>query len=214
MEPFTTFTGRMAPLMRANVDTDQIIPTEFLKRVERTGFGRFLFYDWAHDSDGRPDPTFVLNRPAYRDATVLVTGPNFGSGSSREHAPWALQDRGFRVIVAPSFADIFRVNCQKIGLLPVVLTDRHTGRLAELAERDPAAEVTIDLEAQVVEAPGVLASFEIDAAAKRALLGGLDEIDQTLDHEPSIASYELRRPHFKPALAGSETAHRNGDRHG
>jgi len=214
MEPFTAFTGRMVPLLRANIDTDQIIPTEFLKRVERTGFGQFLFYDWAHDAAGAPDPDFILNYPAYREASVLVTGPNFGSGSSREHAAWALQDRGFRAVVAPSFADIFRSNCHKIGLLPVVLSVADTERLAALAERAPASEVTIDLEAQTVSAPGMMASFEIDLAVKRALLGGLDEIDLTLENEASIASYELRRPLFKPAFAGAGTGNRNGDPHG
>jgi len=197
MDPFSTVNGRMAPLMQANIDTDQIIPTEFLKRVERTGFGQFLFYEWAHDAEGELDPEFVLNQPAYRDAEVLVTGPNFGSGSSREHAPWALQDFGFRVIVAPSFADIFRANCHKIGLLPVVLSDHHTARLAALAESDAASEV----------------GFEIDPAVKRVLLGGLDEIDITLENESSIAAFEARRPGHKPTFAGAGTGNRNGEPH-
>jgi len=213
MDPFTLVTGRMVPLMQANIDTDQIIPTEFLKRVERTGFGQFLFYDWAHDAEGELDPEFVLNQPAYRDAEVLVTGPNFGSGSSREHAPWALQDFGFRVIVASSFADIFRVNCHKIGLLPVVLSDHDTARLAALAESDAASEVTVDLEAQLVLAPGVQVGFEIDPAVKRALLGGLDEIDITLGNESSIAAFESHRPAHKPTFAGAGTGSRNGDPH-
>ena len=213
MDPFTLVTGRMVPLMQANIDTDQIIPTEFLKRVERTGFGQFLFSDWAHDAEGERDPDFALNRPAYEGAIVLVTGPNFGSGSSREHAPWALQDWGFHVIIAPSFADIFRTNCYKIGLLPIELSDEHTRHLAEMAELDPETEITVDLESQVVSAPGVLVSFEIDPAVKRALLGGLDEIDITLENEASIATYESHQPHYKPTFGGATTVNRSGDPH-
>jgi 3-isopropylmalate/(R)-2-methylmalate dehydratase small subunit len=200
MEPFTTFTGRMMPLMRPNIDTDQIIPTEFLKRIERTGFGRYLFHDWAHLDDGSPDGSFVLNQSEYQGASVLVTGPNFGSGSSREHAPWALQDWGFKAIVAPSFADIFLSNCHKIGLLPVPLSDSETHDLADLAEADPSAEVLIDLEAQTVTAPGMTASFEIDPSVKWALLHGLDEIGRTLESTSLIAAYEQGRPSFMPVL--------------
>lgn len=210
MEPITTIRGPMMPLMRANVDTDQIIPTEFLKRIERTGFGRFLFWDWAHLDDGTPDPSFVLNRAEHRRAKVLVTGPNFGSGSSREHAPWALQDWGFRAVVAPSFADIFRANCHKIGLLPVVLAPGEVELLGGLAASDPAAEVAIDLEGQTVAAPGLATTFEIDPDVKWALLNGLDEIGRTLQSMTAIADYERGRSPIMPALTSND---RNGDSH-
>jgi 3-isopropylmalate/(R)-2-methylmalate dehydratase small subunit len=200
MEPVTTILGSMAPLLRANVDTDQIIPTEFLKRVERTGFGAFLFWDWARFDDGSLDPSFVLNRDEYRNAAVLVTGPNFGSGSSREHAPWALQDWGFRAIVAPSFADIFRANCHKIGLLPVALDPVEVDTLGGLAAADPTAEIVIDLETQTVTALGFEASFDIDPAVKWALLRGLDEIGLTLQSLAAIEAFESARPRFKPVL--------------
>ncbi len=200
MEPVRTIEGTMAPLPRADVDTDQIIPKQFLKRIERTGFGPFLFYDWAQDAEGEPDPAFVLNRPEYRQAVVLVTGPNFGSGSSREHAPWALADWGFRAVIAPSFADIFRTNCHKNGLLPVVLEPGEVERLVELATDDPATQVTIDLEAQTVTAPGFSASFPIDPAVKHRLLNGLDDIALTLAKAGAIDTYEAGRPGFKPSL--------------
>jgi 3-isopropylmalate/(R)-2-methylmalate dehydratase small subunit len=204
MEPVTTIRGPMAPLMRTNVDTDQIIPTEFLKRTERTGFGAFLFWDWAHRDDGSPDPSFVLNREEYRNAAVLVTGPNFGSGSSREHAPWALQDWGFRAIVAPSFADIFLANCHKIGLLPVALHAAEVEALGDLATTDPTAEVTIDLEAQTVVAPGLEAAFDIDPAVKWGLQRGLDEVGLTLQGLTAIEAFESTRPRFKPVLTTHE----------
>ena len=199
MKAVTVITGPMAPLPRGNVDTDQIIPKQFLKRVERTGFGPFLFFDWAHDAEGELDPRFVLNQPRYADAVVLVTGPNFGSGSSREHAPWALEDRGFRAIIAPSFADIFRTNCHKIGLVPVVLAEAEVARLVELAE-GPANEVTIDLTAQTVATGDFNARFEIDPFVKHCLLNGLDDIALTLEHGDLIARFEASRPAFKPSL--------------
>ncbi len=197
MRPFTTLTGTAAPLPRANIDTDQIIPKQFLKRVERSGFGEFLFHDWARDAEGELDPGFVLNDPAYKNATVLVTGPNFGSGSSREHAPWSLEDWGFRAIIAPSFADIFASNCTKIGLLPVVLTNGDVEALIEIA-RDPRAQVTIDLPAQTVTAPGFSASFDIDPFTKHCLVNGLDHIALTLRHEADIDSFEADRETYKP----------------
>ena len=200
MEAVGTIRGTMAPLPRANVDTDQIIPKQFLKRVERTGFGEFCFYDWARDAEGELDASFVLNRPEYASARVLVTGPNFGSGSSREHAPWALQDRGFAAVVAPSFADIFRTNCHKNGLLPVVLTTGEVDELTRIATADPAAVVEIDLAAQTVTAPGFAASFAIDPFVKHCLLEGLDDIGLTLEHEDSIAAFEATRPDHKPSL--------------
>lgn len=200
MQRVVTITGRAAPLPRANVDTDQIIPKQFLKRVERSGFGEFLFYDWAADHEGEPDPEFVLNQPAYQESVVLVAGPNFGSGSSREHAPWSLQDWGFEAIVAPSFADIFYTNCTKIGLLPIVLTADEVAELTQIAV-DPANEITIDLEEQIVSAPGFGASFEIDPFTKDCLVNGVDGIDLTLAHAREIDGYEERRPRHKPIVS-------------
>ena len=200
MEPVVTITGTMAPLMRASIDTDQIIPKQFLKRVDRSGFGPYLFYDWAHDAEGEPRPDFVLNRPERVAAVVLVTGPNFGSGSSREHAPWAIQDRGFRAVIAPSFADIFRNNCHKNGLLPVELAEAEVQQLAALADKNPAAEVSVDLAEQTVTAPGFAAHFDIDPHTKHRLLHGLDDIALTLEHAETIAAFETGRPGFKPTL--------------
>ena len=199
MEPVSVVKGSMAPLPRANVDTDQIIPKQFLKRVERSGFGPFLFHDWAHDAEGERDPNFALNRPEHQNAVVLVTGPNFGSGSSREHAPWAIEDRGFQAIIAPSFADIFRTNCAKIGLLAVVLETAEVEQLMELATI-PGNEVTIDLEAQTVVTTGFTASFEIDPFVKHSLLNGLDEIALTLTHDDHISTFEADRPTHKPSV--------------
>ena len=198
MEPITTVLGSMMPLQRANVDTDQIIPKQFLKRVERTGFGPFLFWDWARD-----DPDFVLNQPRYSAATVLVTGPNFGSGSSREHAPWALEDHGFKAIIAPSFADIFRNNCVNVGLLTVELKESEVSELLNLAEAAPAAEVEIDLVGQTVSASNFQAQFDMDPFAKHRLLHGLDAIALTLEHEGAITAFEATRPGFKPRIAGA-----------
>jgi 3-isopropylmalate/(R)-2-methylmalate dehydratase small subunit len=199
MKPITIIEGQMAPLPRANVDTDQIIPAQFLKRVERSGFGPFLFWEWVHDAEGELDPNFVINRPEYADAAVLVSGPNFGSGSSREHAPWAIEDRGFRAIIAPSFADIFRGNCYNVGLLPIVLTDYEVARLTELAE-DPSNAITIDLAAQSVTSDEFHATFEIDPGIKNRLLNGLDTIALTLEHNDEIDAFERSRPAWKPSL--------------
>jgi len=184
----------MAPLDRADVDTDQIIPKQFLKRIERTGYGPYLFYDWRQTED------FVLNRPEHQGASVLVTGENFGCGSSREHAPWAIRDAGFRAIVAPSFADIFRANCFKTGLLSVTLSDSQVRHLIDLASEDPAVEITVDLEAQQVRGDGFSYRFEIDAFARECLLGGLDEIGLVERHQEAIAAYEGRRAAWLPAV--------------
>ena len=200
MEPVSRIVGRAAPLPRANVDTDQIIPKQFLKRVERTGFGEFLFYDWAADHEGEPDPNFVLNMPEYQNAVVLVAGPNFGSGSSREHAPWSLQDWGFRAIIAPSFADIFSNNCTKVGLLPVVLSADEVTALTEISQH-PANEVAVDLESQTVTAPGFSAMFDIDTFTKHCLLNGLDQIALTLERTGEIDSFEKGRPVHKPTVS-------------
>jgi 3-isopropylmalate/(R)-2-methylmalate dehydratase small subunit len=193
-------TGQMAPLPRANVDTDAIIPKQFLKRVERSGFGPFLFYEWAYDTEGEPIADFILNQPDYAAAEVLVSGPNFGSGSSREHAPWSIEDRGFKAIIAPSFADIFYNNCINIGLLPVVLTGDEVAALTEIAQ-DPDNLVTIDLEAQQVTTIGFEAHFDIDPFAKHRLRNGLDNIALTLGHADDIDAYEGSRLSFKPALS-------------
>jgi 3-isopropylmalate/(R)-2-methylmalate dehydratase small subunit len=199
MQPVTVIAGQMAPLPRANVDTDQIIPKQFLKRVERSGFGPFLFWDWAQDAEGELDPDFILNRAEYDDAAVLVSGPNFGSGSSREHAPWALEDRGFRAIIAPSFADIFRGNSYNVGLLPIDLTDEEVAILTEIAD-DPSNEVTIDLPAQTVTCGDFQASFDIDPSVKHRLLNGLDHIALTMEHADEIERFEETRPAWKPKL--------------
>lgn len=192
--------GTMAPLPRSNVDTDQIMPKQFLKRVERSGYGQFLFHDWARTAEGELDPDFVLNRPEYRGAKVLVSGPNFGSGSSREHAPWGIQDWGFEAVAAPSFADIFYNNCTKIGLLPVALPDEEAERLIGLAAADPGAAVTIDLAAQTVEAAGRRADFEIDPFTKHRLLEGLDDIGLTLRRRQAIEAFEAARSDLLPSL--------------
>jgi 3-isopropylmalate/(R)-2-methylmalate dehydratase small subunit len=193
MNPFRLHTGLVAPLDRANVDTDQIIPKQFLKRIERTGFGQFLFYDWRYLPTGEPNSDFVLNQPRYQGASILVTEKNFGCGSSREHAPWALDDFGFRAVVAPSFADIFANNCLKNGLLPVVLTDGEVAELLRRARDLENYELTIDLEKRTVsDAGGFNATFAIDDFARYCLMEGLDDIGLTLQHEADIAAYEAK----------------------
>ncbi|MEF3116482.1 3-isopropylmalate dehydratase small subunit [Streptomyces chrestomyceticus] len=192
MEAFTTHTGRAVPLRRSNVDTDQIIPAHWLKKVTRDGFEDGLFEAW------RKDPAFVLNQEAYRGATVLVAGPDFGTGSSREHAVWALQNYGFKAVISSRFADIFRGNSLKNGLLTVVLPQETVEALQQLAEADPAAEVTVDLVGRQVRAPGITAGFELDENARWRLLEGLDDISLTLREEEAIATYEANRPSFKP----------------
>jgi 3-isopropylmalate/(R)-2-methylmalate dehydratase small subunit len=194
MVPFDKHTGPVAPLDRANVDTDQIIPKQFLKRIERTGFGEFLFYDWRYLPGGAVNTSFVLNAPRYHGASILVTGKNFGCGSSREHAPWALADFGFRAIIASSFADIFANNCLKNGLLPVVLTEVEVAELMRRAQEIENYKVSIDLENSAVsDAHGFAASFKIDDFARHCLLEGLDDIDLTLQYEADISAYEDRR---------------------
>ena len=195
MQAFRIHTGRAAVLDRANVDTDQIIPKQFLKRVERTGFGQFLFYDWRFLSNGEPNTQFELNEPRYRSASILIAGKNFGCGSSREHAPWALADYGFRAVIAPSFADIFRNNCLKNGLLTVTLSESEIAELVRRARSIDGYEITVDLEQQVVrDASGFGASFSLGEFQKHCLLNGLDDIGLTLQHERTIAAYERRRP--------------------
>ncbi len=194
MEPVRKIHGKVLPLPRADVDTDQIIPAKYLKRIERTGFGEFAFDTW------RKDPSFVVNDRRYDGAEILVTGPNFGCGSSREHAPWALQQMGLKVIIAPSFADIFRNNCAKIGLLTVVLPQDSIDRLIARAEDSPGWEMEVDLETQTVTlGNGKSRQFDIDPFVKRCLLEGLDDISLTLQEGDTIDAYESRRREFLPS---------------
>jgi len=195
MNPFRSHTGLVVPLDRPNVDTDQIIPKQFLKRVERTGFGEFLFYDWRVLPGGQPDPSFPLNESRYQGASILIAGKNFGCGSSREHAPWSLADYGFRAIIAPSFADIFANNCLKNGLLPLTLDDAEVSELMRRANQIEDYRVTVDLEGKTVsDAHGFAATFEIDDFQRYCLLEGLDDIGLTLKHESEITRYEQDRP--------------------
>jgi 3-isopropylmalate/(R)-2-methylmalate dehydratase small subunit len=199
MEPFTTHTGVVAPLDRVDVDTDQIIPKQFLKSIARTGFEKGLFFDWRFLPDGSPNPDFVLNKPPYDSATILVSGRNFGSGSSREHAPWALQQYGFKAVIAPSFADIFRNNCYQNGFLPVVLPEQQVRQIIDRAAREPGFKLTIDLENQTVaDERDTLANFDLDPFVKHRLLNGLDDIGLTLQHASDIETYEARRSDLLP----------------
>jgi 3-isopropylmalate/(R)-2-methylmalate dehydratase small subunit len=197
VEPFTTHTGRAVPLRRSNVDTDQIIPASYLKRVSRAGFGEGLFAAW------REDPSFVLNQPQYGGATILVAGNDFGTGSSREHAVWALTDYGFRAVIAPRFGDIFRTNSTKAGLLPVALPEATVSALQDAIEADPATEVVVDLDNRLVlaEAAGIKAPFEIDGYTRWRLMEGLDDIGLTLRHVDDITAFEHSRPSWLPVTA-------------
>ncbi len=194
MEPVKKVEGKALPLGRDDVDTDQIVPSDALKRIERTGFGRFLFSEW------REDPDFVLNRPKHEGAVVLLAGRNFGCGSSREHAPWAIQDYGFGAVVAPSFADIFKNNCAKIGLLAVELSEEAVQRLIDTVRDDPEARVSVDLEGRVVKAPGFEQPFAFDNFARFRLLNGLDDIGLTLTHEDELEAFERSRPGYLPKV--------------
>jgi 3-isopropylmalate/(R)-2-methylmalate dehydratase small subunit len=194
MTPFRIHSGLAVPLDRPNIDTDQIIPKQFLKRIERTGFGQFLFYDWRFRSDGTPNPEFILNDKRYQGASILIAGKNFGCGSSREHAPWALADFGFRAIIAPSFADIFANNCMKNGMLPVTLSDREIAELMQRAQALEMIQLTINLQDKcVTDAQDFSALFKIEDFQRHCLLNGLDDIALTLQHEPAIAVYEAQR---------------------
>ena len=201
MQPFTTLTGLVAPLDRLNVDTDQIIPKQYLKTIKRTGLREGLFFDWRSKKDGSPDPDFFINQARYRDATILLTRDNFGCGSSREHAPWALLDQGFRCIIAPSFADIFYNNCFQNGILPVVLTAEEVQALFQRVTATPGYRLTVDLAAQTVGTPdGMRYRFDVDPFRKDCLFKGLDSIGLSLQHEPAIAAYEGRRKTEAPWL--------------
>ncbi len=195
MQPFTVITGIVAPLDRPNVDTDQIIPKQFLKRVERTGFGEFAFFDWRYLADGAPNPEFELNRPGYEGATILVSGRNFGCGSSREHAVWALLEYGFRALIAPSFADIFYNNCIQNGVLPVALPEERVQELMGKAEELPGYELTVDLQQQALyDEDGFREAIEIDPFVRERLLNGLDDIGLTLKLDGKIRAFEAERP--------------------
>jgi 3-isopropylmalate/(R)-2-methylmalate dehydratase small subunit len=195
LEPFIQVTSTAAPLDRVNVDTDQIIPKQFLKRIERTGFGEFCFFDWRYLANGELNPEFELNDPAYAGAEILIAGRNFGCGSSREHAPWALQEYGFRAIIAPSFADIFNNNCAQNGILTVILPEDAVDTLLRRAKNTEDYQVTVDLERCVVEDnQGFAMGFEIDPFKRFRLLNGLDEIGATLQHDSEITAFEQRRP--------------------
>jgi len=191
MKPFTQHTGLVLPMDRPNVDTDQIIPKQFLKRIERTGFGQFLFYDWRYLDDGTEDPQFELNRPEYAGASILLARRNFGCGSSREHAPWALEDYGFRVLIAPSFADIFYNNCFKNGVLPIRLEEATVDDLFTRSAAHRGYRLTVDLQnCTVIDEHGLLLGFEVDPFRRHCLLNGLDDIALTLEHEEKITAYE------------------------
>lgn len=197
MEPFVQHTGLVAPLNRTNVDTDQIIPKQFLKRIERTGFGEFLFFDWRYHLDGSLRSDFVLNQPRFKDASVLLAGANFGCGSSREHAPWALLDYGFRVIIAPSFADIFFNNCFKNGILPIRMSEDRVAQLFDQVSANPGFQLSIDLKAIEISGEGGLRiPFEVDPFRRECLLKGLDDIGLTMQLESRIREFEERRRTF------------------
>ena len=202
MEKFTRHTGVLAAMDRVDVDTDQIIPKNFLKSIYRTGYGKNLFNDWRYLPDGSPNPDFELNRPEYAGASILVAGRNFGCGSSREHAPWALLEYGFRAVISSSFADIFRNNCYQNGLLPVLLTDAEVHHLLRFGQDQAGASITVDLEKEQVEAPdGFTASFTVDPFRRHCLLNGLDDIGRTLQKADKIAAFEATRPAWLPKIA-------------
>jgi 3-isopropylmalate/(R)-2-methylmalate dehydratase small subunit len=197
MQPVERVVGKALPLGYSDVDTDQIVPSDALKRIERTGFGQFLFSEW------REDPNFVMNKAEHEDAVILLAGENFGSGSSREHAPWALQDYGFGAIIAPSFADIFKNNCSKIGLLAVELPEEIVKKLLDAVRDDPQTVITVELTERVVTAPNVYETFEMDDFTRQRLLEGLDDIGATLEHEDDLESFEKSRPSYLPKVISS-----------
>ena len=194
MEPVQRVSGKALPLGWDDVDTDQIVPSDALKRIERTGFGQFLFSQW------REDPEFVLNKPEHEGAVVLLAGQNFGSGSSREHAPWAIQDYGFGAVIAPSFADIFKNNCAKIGLLAIELPEEAVQRLLDAVSEDPETLITVELTERTVTGPDVRETFEMDDFTRQRLMEGLDDIGLTLGHEDDLEAYEKTRPDYLPKV--------------
>ena len=194
MQPVERVVGKALPLVYSDVDTDQIVPSDALKRIERTGFGQFLFSEW------REDPDFVMNRAEHEDAVILLAGENFGIGSSREHAPWALQDYGFGAIIAPSFADIFKNNCSKIGLLAVELPEETVKKLLDAVREDPNTVITVELTERIVTGPNVYETFEMDDFTRQRLLEGLDDIGATLEHEDDLEAFEKSRPSYLPKV--------------
>jgi 3-isopropylmalate/(R)-2-methylmalate dehydratase small subunit len=194
MQPVERVSGKALPLGYTDVDTDQIVPSDALKRIERTGFGQFLFSEW------REDPDFVMNKAEHEGAVILLAGENFGSGSSREHAPWALQDYGFGAIIAPSFADIFKNNCSKIGLLAVELPEETVKKLLDAVREDPQTVLTVELTERVVTGPNVYETFEMDDFTRQRLLEGLDDIGATLEHEDDLETFEKARPSYLPRV--------------
>ena len=194
MQPVERVVGKALPLGYSDVDTDQIVPSDALKRIERTGFGQFLFSEW------REDPEFVMNKAEHEDAVILLAGENFGSGSSREHAPWALQDYGFGAIIAPSFADIFKNNCSKIGLLAVELPEETVTKLLDAVRKDPQTVITVELTERIVTGPNVYETFEMDDFTHQRLLEGLDDIGATLEHEDDLEAFEKSRPSYLPKV--------------
>ena len=197
MQPVERVSGKALPLGYSDVDTDQIVPSDALKRIERTGFGQFLFSEW------REDPDFVMNKAEHEDAVILLAGENFGSGSSREHAPWALQDYGFGAIIAPSFADIFKNNCSKIGILAVELPEETVKKLLDAVRDDPQTVITVELTERVVTGPNVYETFEMDDFTRQRLLEGLDDIGATLEHEDDLEAFEKTRPSYLPKVISS-----------
>ena len=194
MEPFIKVTGIAAPIDRVNIDTDQVIPAIHLKCIDKTGYGQFLFSSWRFKEDGTPNPDFVLNKPEYQNASIIVAGRNFGCGSSREHAPWALQDYGIRCVIAPSFADIFHNNCYQNGLLPIVLPEEDVRKLVDKLERDPGTKLNVDLESLRVwdEDEEIMLEFEVEEFRRYCLLNGLDDIGLTLQNEDAIKAFEAK----------------------
>ena len=202
MDAVREVTGTICPIDANDVDTDQIIPKQFLKRVERTGFGPFAFYEWRYDEDGNPRPDFAMNKPEHQGANILLSGRNFGSGSSREHAPWAIEDAGFKAVIAVSFADIFRNNCGNVGIVAVQLDEPVVRNLFEAVAANPATTFTVDLQSQTVMGGGIQADFEIDEHTRHKLLNGLDDVALTLQRDDDIAAFEATREPWRPALAG------------
>ena len=201
MDAIQQVTGTLCPIDANDVDTDQIIPKQFLKRVERSGFGPFAFYEWRYEADGTPKPDFAMNRPEHQGASILLSGRNFGSGSSREHAPWAIEDAGFTAIIAVSFADIFRNNCGNVGIVAVALTEDEVRTLFDAVAADPSTEVTVDLEAQTVVGGGLETTFDIDAHTKHKLLNGLDDVGLSLQRDDQIAAHEATREPWRPRIS-------------
>ena len=201
MQKFTKHTGKTVAMFQPNIDTDQILPKQFLKRITKSGYGDFLFYDWRFDENGKPNKDFILNQPRFRDASIFLAGKNFGGGSSREYAPWGLADFGFRVIIAPSFGEIFCNNCFKIGLLPTILNEKIVAELVEKTETIENYSLTINLEKlEIFDAQNFCINFEIDEFRRECLLNGWDDIGLILKHEAKISEFERQRPHWSLSI--------------